>query len=244
MSNETTETETIGIIKTVRNKKVIELLKKQGKNVIEFPEIKIEKIEPGETEKNLLENISEFDWLVFTDIFTVDFFIEDLEKTGFELYRLDELKICSCGEAVSDKLRFSQIHSDVVPQSNSADSMLSGIGDYIFDEEEFRNSTFLIISGENENEEISNVFAEHNLQTAIVKVYKIAETHIFETAKLKSLISGGAIDRFIFTSPEDWESFSLIIDENISLNEIEFESTDDTTAQTLRENSHRQKRWS
>lgn len=236
MSNETTEIETIGIIKTVRNKKVIELLKKQGKNVVEFPEIKIEKIELGDFDKNFIQNILEFDWLVFTDIFTVDFFIEELEKTGFDLYRLDELKICSCGEAVSDKLRFSQIHSDVVPQYNSAASMLSGIEDYIFDEDEFRNSKFLIISGDTKNKDISSVFTENKLQTEIIKVYKIAETNVFETAKYKSLISGGALDRFIFTSPEDWESFSLIVDENALLNEIEFETTDEITAQTLREN--------
>lgn len=235
MSNETAESETVGIIKTVRNKKVIELLHKQGKTVVEFPEIKIEKIGLEDNERQLLENILQFDWLVFTDIFTVDFLIEELEKTEFELYRLDELKICSCGEAVSDRLRFSQIHSDVVPQYNSADSMLSGIKDYIFDEDEFRNSKFLIINGE--NEEISNSFSENKLKSENIKVYKVAETNVFETAKYKSLISGGAIDRFIFTSPEDWESFKFIVGENVLSNEIEFETTDEITAQTLRENS-------
>lgn len=242
MNNEASDAETVGIIMTVKNKKVIQLLKSQGKNVIEFPEIKTEKKEPGEREKMFLLNLEDFDWLVFTDIFTVDYFLEDLTETEFDLYRLDEFKICANGEAVSDKLRFSQIHSDVIPKDNSPQSILSGISDYIFDDAEFKNSKFLIINAENRKDEITKVFIESGLTTEVIDVYKIKEANQFETAKYRTLFSDEAIDRFIFTSPEDFESLNQFISgDDFEKNKIEFETTDEITAQTLREISNKKR---
>lgn len=242
MNNETSEVETVGIIKTVKNKKVIELLKKQGKNVIEFPEIETEKKELGDAEKLLLQNLEEFDWLIFSDIFTADYFLEHLNEIEFDLYRLDEFKICANGEAVADKLRFSQIHSDVIPQNNSSRSILSGISDYVSDDDEFGNLRFLIIKAENKKDEISKAFTENDLTAKIIDVYKIRDANQFEIAKYRTLFSADEIDRFIFTSPEDFESLSQIISgDDFEENKIEFETTDEITAQTLREISDKKR---
>lgn len=237
MTNEAFEAETVGIIMTAKNKKVIRLLKNQGKNVVEFPEIKTGKKKLGEKEKQFLLNLEEFDWLVFTDIFTVDYFLEDLTETEFDLYRLDEFKICANGEAVSDKLRFSQLHSDVIPKDNSFRSVLSGISDYIFDEAEFKESKFLVITSEKRKDEISKIFNESGLTAKVIEVYSIIEANQFETAKYRTLFSDDAIDRFIFTSPEDFESLNQFITRSdYEKTKIEFETTDEITTQTLREN--------
>lgn len=242
MNNETFETETVGIVKTVKNKKVIELLKKQGKNVIEFPEIKTEKKLLNENEKSLLQKIEEFDWLVFSDIFSVDYFLENLNEIEFDLYRLDEFNICANGEAVADRLRFSQIHSDVIPQDKSPQTILSSISDYVFDETEFGNSKFLIIESENCDDAIVKLFVESKLETKTIEVYKIVDANTFETAKYKILFSQDEIDRFIFTAPEDFESLNQILESfEFGQNSIEFETTDEITSQTLIEYSNKKR---
>ena len=128
--------------------------------MIEFPEIKTVKINLNDRQINLLKNLNEFDWLIFTDIFTVDYFLEELEKTGFELYELDNFRICACGEAVADKLRFVQVHSDVIPVNSDEEVIISGIKDYIFDEEQFVNSKFLIVKAENKTSELSKLLKD------------------------------------------------------------------------------------
>lgn len=234
MNNETFDTETVGIVKTVKNKKVIELLKNQGKNVIEFPEIKTEKTELKDNDNELFQNIEAFDWLVFKDIFSVDYFLENLNEIEFDLYRLDEFNICANGEAVADRLRFSQIHSDVIPRDKSPQTILSSISDYVFDETEFGNSKFLIIKNENSDDAISKLFVESKLETKTIDVYKIVDANPFEIAKYKILFSDDEIDRFIFTSPEDFQSLKQILDGfEFTQNKIEFETTDEITAQTL-----------
>ena len=238
MNGEIAEKETVGIIKNGKNKKVIELLKNQQKNVIEFPEIKTVKNNLNDRQINLLKNLNEFDWLIFTDIFTVDYFLEELEKTGFELYELDNFRICACGEAVADKLRFVQVHSDVIPVNSDEEVIISSIKDYIFDEEQFVNSKFLIVKAENKTSELSKLLNDEEIKTVEIEVYKIVTEENLDSAKYGALLFGGAIDKFIFTSPADIESL-LLFSKNKNLSEllsgVEIDATDEITAQTLRE---------
>ena len=238
MTSEIAEKETVGIIKNGKNKKVIELLKNQDKNVIEFPEIKTVKTNLNEGQFNLLSNLNEFDWLIFTDIFTVDYFLEELETTGFQLYELDNFRICAGGEAVADKLRFVQVHSDVIPVNSDEENIISGIKDYIFDEEQFTNSKFLIVKAENKNFGLSELLKDEKVKTFEIEVYKIVTEENLDSAKYGALLFGGAIDKFIFTSPEDIESILLFAkNKNLSelLSGVEVDATDEITAQTLRE---------
>lgn len=238
MNSELAEQETVGIIKNGKNKKVIELLESQGKNVFEFPEIKTEKNDLSEDQIGLLRGIKEFDWLIFTDIFTVDYFLEELGKTGFELYELDNFRICACGESVADKLRFVQIHSDSIPVTLENEVIFSSIEDYIFDEAKFVNEQFLIIKAEKSDSELTKLFTGKKIKTAEIEVYKTIPEENLDGAKYGALLAGGAIDKFIFTSPADIESL-LIFAKNKNMSEllsgVEIDATDEITAQTLRE---------
>ena len=240
MNQVLTEKETVGIFKSGKNKKVIELLKKQNKNVVEFPLLKNEAVLFEKVQETVLENIREFDWLVFTDIFSVGYFLDELEKTGFELFELDNFRICACGEAVADKLRFVQIHSDVIPHERSAEKIIAAISEYIFDDSEFLNSNILIIKAENKYFEISELLIERQIKNVEMEVYRVLPGNGLEHAKLNVLLSGGAIDRFIFTSAEDVESLINISEKLILtdiLSGIEIEATDEITLQTLSENN-------
>lgn len=242
MNKSTSDAESVGIIKTVKNKKVIELLKKQGKTVVEFPEIKTEKIKIGEREQQLIENLEDFDWLVFSDIFAVDYFFEDLTETDFDLFRLDEFKIYANGEAVADKLRFSQIHADVIPQDISPQTILTAISDYIFDNSNLKISKFLVIKAENKKDELSKVFTDNDLAFELIDVYKINSENRFEAAKFKTLLLDTEINRFILTAPEDFESLKQISGEfDFENNQIEFDTTDEITSQTLAENRNKKR---
>lgn len=237
MNKSTSEPETIGIIKTVKNKKVIELLIKQGKTIVEFPEIKTEKIELNDREIQMIEHLEDFDWLVFSDIFSVDYFLEILTESDFDLFRLDEFKIYANGEAVADKLRFSQIHADIIPPNSSPQTILSAVSDYIFDHSELKASNFLIIKAENKNDALVKLFTGNDLSAESIDVYKTKDVNQFETAKYKTLFSDNEIDRFILTAPEDFESLKQISNDfDFENKQIEFETTDEITAQTLSEN--------
>ena len=131
------------ICATQFNKTIISALQKQGIDLKVFPSVEIVKNELNEESKNYLSNLVKFDWLIFPDIYAVDFFVEALEGEGIDLFDLDLIRICAFGEAVSDRLRFSQIHADLIPAKIDVETVIKAFEDYL--SEGFAGLNFLEI---------------------------------------------------------------------------------------------------
>jgi uroporphyrinogen-III synthase len=179
-----------------------------------------------------LQNLAGFDWLIFPDVYAVEYFVGALEKLGVDLYELDALRVLAYGEAVADRLRFSQLHADVIPSSIKTSDVWQALEDYIF--EEFDHLIFLVLQERTAKIEI------------VEKLPRVTELPIYsaeiadETAipKLKALLKGGAIDEFIFSSHYDVLNLAQIFQtENLAelLEGIELTATDNLTLQSLQE---------
>lgn len=229
---------TIGIIENPKNRKLISNLEKQGNKIILFPEPKTVLIN---SELDICSKINDFDWLIFTDLHSVDYFLQLLEENEINLFELDALRICALGEAVADRLRFQQLHSDVIPPNNRAQSVISALNDYIFNENEFTGIKFLIIKESNAEFEISGLLSEKKADVTEISVYKSVFQDSLQIPKLKALVKGGGIDEFIFTAPEDvFNILRLFNNENLEkiFAGIKISTNDEVTRQTF--NEHRQ----
>lgn len=224
---------TIGIIDQAKNKKLIANLEKQGNKLILFPEPKALLIS-NETEK--FEDITDFDWLIFTDLNSVECFLKILEKNEVNFFELDALRICALGEAIADRLRFEQLHSDVIPPNNMTKSVFSALGDYIFDENEFIGMKFLIIKELNAKSEIAYLLTKKKAIVIELSVYQSVFPDTAQIPKLKALVKGGGIDEFLFTAPEDVFCLAQIFqneDLRKAFAEIKITAKDEMTRQTL-----------
>jgi uroporphyrinogen III methyltransferase / synthase len=227
---------TIGIVKTAKNRKLIENLEKQGNEIVLFPEPETDFLK---IETNLLSKIYDFDWLIFTDLNAVDFFLGLLEENDFSFFELDRLRICALGEAVSDRLRFRQIHSDVIPADIRAQTVVSALANYIFDESEFSRLKFLIIKEANQLSELSGLLSEKNGFVSEMPVYRSVFPDQSQIPKLKAIVLGGGIDEFVFTAPEDVFSVARLFGSgNLAeiFAEIKIAASDEITLQTFNEN--------
>ncbi len=238
MTQNSLTAKTVGIFKNPSNKKLIKLFKSQGKKVFEFPVLIPKKTNLKDAEINSLKNISTFDWIIFSDIRTAEIVLEILEELEFDFFDLDNVRICSSGEAVADSLRFRQIHSDVIPLKNSDRNIFMAIADYISDETAFKNSSFLILKAAGENSELANLLKENSAQTVELEIYELENLNDPEITKLKALMVGGAIDEFVFNAPEDVFNLAKIIGKgNLPqvLADIQIQAFNEITLQTLSE---------
>ncbi len=183
---------TFAIFDTPLNKKLISDFSSNNQNVILFPHFTKTAVETANFE------LASYDWLIFTDINTVEFFAECLEKRHINLFELDELRVCAFGEVVSDKLRLRQLHADVIPAKLDAQTVISAIKEY---EPDFKSQHFLIINATNSDEKLADAFESETANFDVLSVYEYDKVEI--SPRLKALIKGGAIDEFIFNSPED-----------------------------------------
>ncbi len=99
-----------GLFENDTNKRLIEHLKKRQANLRLFPDVKAiaPALEPAAAPDF---DLSAFDWIVFPDLYSVDFFLANVP----EKFALDELTVCALGDSISDRLRFSQLHADIIP---------------------------------------------------------------------------------------------------------------------------------
>lgn len=233
----------IGIIKSSANRKIVSDLLAQDAKIIEFPTPKIKRILP-ENWIETIEQLSDFDWLVFTDILAVEYFLEILEEREFDLFELDNLRVCSYGEAVSDRLRFVQLHSDVIPSNLEVGNIFKEITAYIADEKDLKDSKFLIIKGGLDESEIVKLFNAQDVFVREISVYQSMKESSKELTVSKSLLLGGAVDEFIFTSPIDYlflKQFFAIGNLQDLLAGTKIIASDETTFQFLRENGFKPK---
>ena len=226
---------TYGLFENALNKKLISVLKQQGEDVLVFPSIKAERLDLTAESVNHLKNLTGFDWIILTDTFAADYFIEVLGELEIDFYELDNVTICALGEAVADRLRFVQVHADVIPSKTNAEAVFAAISNYAGDE--LRDLRVLIV-------------CEKSADTSIIEKLKSAaavrELPIYAAGfeaegtnlKLKTLLKGGAVDEFIFSAPDDLSSLKfLFVEENLPeiLNEIRVSAASEIVFQSLQE---------
>jgi uroporphyrinogen-III synthase len=220
------------------NKKIVAELENAGARIIEFPPLEAEKIEPGE---NLIEpqkNLVEFDWIIFPDVLTVDFFLQILEEKAIDFFELDEIRVCAFGEVVSDRLRFAQLHADVIPSTIRTEDVLSALKNYIAPNG-FKNLKFLLPQEIFFRNEIKNQLSKTGAEVYELPVYQIKISKENEISKLKVLLKGGAIDEFIFSAPTDFIHLNYIFSgEPLAriFAGVEISATGGIVYQTVREN--------
>jgi len=208
----------------------------KNEDLLIFPSIQTEKLELNAKDTHHLKDLGNFDWIIFTDIFTADYFIEHLRKQEIDFFDLDNLMVCTLGEAVSDRLRFVQVHADIIPSKIDNEAVFSMISQFVGNE--LNELRFLVLS--EKNAKISFIQQLINKRAIVeeLPVYKAAFEDESSVIKLKTLLKGGAIDELIFSSPEDLISLKFLLSgEDFSqvLREVKISAISEIVYQSLQE---------
>ncbi len=230
---------TYALIANPANEKRASALGASGANVIQFPPIKTEKLILDKKSTALFSKLTGFDWLIFLDIFAVDYFLQTLEEYEIDLFELDAVRVCALGEAVSDRLRFASLHADVIPSSVKSDAVLASLSDYI-GENNISGKSFLSIKRLFAEYKTKNKLSEKGAIVTELEIYRGEIVGANENARLKALLKGGAIDEFVFSSAEDLialKEFAVSNSLAKILSETKISATDQITFQSLKEHN-------
>lgn len=230
---------TYALITNPASKKLASALEANGANVIWFPQIQTKRLVLDEKSNALLSRLTDFDWLIFQDIFAVDYFLQTLEEYETDFFELDALKVCALGEAVSDRLRFAQLHADVIPNFVETDAVFSSLSDYA-GEKNIGGKSFLLIKKLSAERELKNKLSEVSAIVSELEIYCAEVSESGANARLKALLKGGAIDKFIFTSTADLLALKELAGNDLPakiLIETKIFATDEVTLQSLKEHN-------
>lgn len=228
---------TYALFQNPLNRKLIGELEAIGARIVLLPSVGTGKVSDTAND-DLTATLKNFDWLIFTDIYTVEFFLQELEEQAFDLFELDEIRVCAYGESVADRLRFAQLHADIIPNNIKTPEVLQTVKNYFIDADELSHAKFLIFKEKDSVAEISGALQSLGAVVAEISIYETTTEKQTEIAKLKSLLVGGAIDEFIFTSPFDVINLAhLFPNENLELvlADVDLHADDAQSRQSLAE---------
>lgn len=228
---------TFALFDNALNKKLRAEIEKTGAKILKFPSIEAEKISLSAASFEIIRNLHALDWVIFADVLAVDFFLEILEENRVDFFELDDVRVCAAGEAVSDRLRFAQLHADVIPHRVDVENVLSSLQSYIA-ADRLTELKFLVVKEIALDNEIERELLKAGATVSEMPIYRIEFGAKEEITKLKTLFKGGAIDEFIFSAPTDFAALKYIFGEEPFaelFSEIKVSGVDALTLQTVRE---------
>ncbi|MDO5538492.1 MAG: uroporphyrinogen-III C-methyltransferase [Eubacteriales bacterium] len=104
-------------------------LRAQGAEVLELPAIRIEKRECEGKIRHALENIENYDWLVFTSPSGVRIFFEDMRECHMDIRKTGSLKIAVLGAGTARELESHGCYADLIPEKYYAEDLGEALTD-------------------------------------------------------------------------------------------------------------------
>lgn len=193
---------------TASNKIAIRNLETRFERVLVISEPLFGPVIPDDSLSSALSNLGGFDWVVFSDIRATDHFLEMTESFGFDLHSLDETMVCAVGEAVADRLRFDQIHSDVIPTRTDPDTVLAQMESYSGGIE---GAAILIVETEDSPFSPGNVMSGSGGTVTRSATCRLEAKGAGLGPKETALLLGGGVDAFYFGEPSDVFDAALLL---------------------------------
>ena len=99
-----------------------------GAEVLLAPTVQVRPLADTALLDAAIERLTDYDWLVFTSVNGVRFFIRRLEEQGRDLRVLGHLKLAAIGPATAEALSRFHLRADLVPDVYRSESLAEALG--------------------------------------------------------------------------------------------------------------------
>jgi uroporphyrinogen III methyltransferase/synthase len=187
-------------------------LERYGARVVACPTIEIAAPESYAPLDEAIENLYGYDWIIFTSVNGVDYFLRRLNEMGRDASELDDLRVCSIGEATAVRLRDAQIHVDVVPEQFKAEGVFEALTDYLGGTQGLYALNFLIPRAAVARDYLPLALEGAGARVDVVAVYRTVRPQTQERGRIEALLAGGGVDCITFTSSSTVHNFAQLFD--------------------------------
>ena len=190
----------------------IAALEGYGARVISCPTIEIIEPESFALLDEAIQNLYGYDWLIFTSVNGVDYFLRRFHELGHEVSELDELKVCAIGDATAERLREASIHVDVLPEEFKAEGVFAALEKFIGGADSFQGQNFLIPRAAQARDYLPRALQTAGARVDVVPVYRTVAPRDTEKRRVEALLAGGGVDCVTFTSSSTVRNFAELFD--------------------------------
>ena len=168
-------------------------------DLMNFPMIQTELLEPEETVKKALLDLKNYSWIIFTSKRGVAGFIYSTKKLGLKEFK--NIKIACIGESTARELKLNKFEVNYINPENTSEEFAFHLKNGVFVKED----KILLIQGERANDFLLRKLSE-DFNVARINVYKTLDVENIDD-ELNDLIDKDLYDLIVFTSPSGFENF-------------------------------------
>ena len=185
---------------------LVSKLSKLGAHCIEIPTIKIAPPEDIKPLQESINNINNYEWLVFTSVNGVKFFFDTLFDLGKDVRVLGHLKFACIGPVTKERLKDYGIISDILPETYRAESVIDA-----FSKVDIKNKKILLPRAKKARTILPEELITMGASVDEVIAYETL-LDVEEKEKLITLLANNKIDAITFTSSSTVSNFMSLLD--------------------------------
>ncbi|VAX17927.1 Uroporphyrinogen-III methyltransferase / Uroporphyrinogen-III synthase [hydrothermal vent metagenome] len=177
------------------------ILAESGAHVIEFPTIETVKPDSWDELDKALDILPEYDWIIFTSVNGVKFFVERLKERNGDIRDLKGVKVCAIGPKTAEAIEELGVRVDLLPKEYRAEAIIEGLGS-----ENIDGSRILIPRARVAREVLPDELAKMGAKVTIAQTYVTIKPEEKKESTQK-LFEEGKIDAVTFTSSSTVKNF-------------------------------------
>jgi uroporphyrinogen III methyltransferase/synthase len=213
-------------------------LESLGARVLLCPTIETAAPESYAALDEAIHHLYGYDWIVFTSVNGVEYFLRRLEAGGHLSSELDRVRVCAIGEATAEKLHQAQVHVDVIPDNFKAEGVFAALERYVGGREALSGVNFLIPRAAVARDYLPEALTAAGARVDVVTAYRTVQPAGLDRGRVSAMLAGGGADCIAFTSASTVRNLALLFDTadlGAILHGVAIACIGDVTARTARE---------
>ncbi|MCF8039377.1 MAG: uroporphyrinogen-III synthase, partial [Desulfohalobiaceae bacterium] len=191
---------------------LLKILQDLGACCYQFPTIAIEALEDHSGLHRAFQNLSSYDWLIFTSVNGVKVFWKELNGQGLDSRALGGCAVAAIGPATAGALRERGVEPDFVPDKYVAEHVVQGLV-----QRGISRARILLPRAEKAREVLPEALAAAGAGVEVLPVYRTRPAEE-SGEKILQAIRAGKVHFITFTSSSTVENFfRLVSAEDLSL---------------------------
>ncbi len=175
--------------------KLSEKLQELGAEVLEMPVIAIEESESVEELDKAVDELSTYDWVVFTSVNGIDAFMGRIAEAGLDSRAFADVHIATIGSATTERLADFGLNTDLQPPKFTGKTIYEELAKM----EELQGRKLLLPRADIASPELRELCTEAGAEVTDLAAYRTVPAD-FDGDALRELIVAGQIDGVTFTS--------------------------------------------
>jgi len=182
--------------------KLVDLLEEYGAEAIEVPTIKFECPEGSNSLNEVINQIKEFEWLIFTSVNGVKSFFKRFFSLKKDIRELSDIKIASIGPVTKDEIESFYLKVDFQPSEYVADCFI----EEFIKNNDVKNKNILLVRADKARDYIEKELINSGANVTSVVGYRTLPEDS-KSSELLEVVERGEVDWVTFTSSSTVRNF-------------------------------------